>query len=98
VRTNHGDIEADMFVMAAGLSSRRLMQPLGVSLPLCGLKGYSLSVPVEDPRGALKVSITDSRNKIVYARLGTVIRIAAMVDIGTAQGVVDEERTGILKS
>lgn len=98
VRTNHGDIDADMFVMAAGLSSRRLMQPLGVSLPLCGLKGYSLSVPVEDPRGALKVSITDSRNKIVYARLGTVIRIAAMVDIGTAQGVVDEERTGILKS
>lgn len=98
VRTNHGDIEADKFVMTAGLSSRELMQPLGVRLPLCGLKGYSLSVPVDGSHDTLKISVTDSQNKIVYARLGAVIRIAAMVDIGTAQDVVDQERTDMLKS
>ncbi|MEO5760389.1 MAG: D-amino acid dehydrogenase [Mesorhizobium sp.] len=97
VSTNHGEIEADMFVMTAGLSSRELMRPLGVRLPLCALKGYSFSVPVDGSRDALKVSVTDSQNKIVYARLGEFIRIAAMVDIGAAHGAIDQERTETLK-
>jgi D-amino-acid dehydrogenase len=97
VLTNHGDVEADLFVMTAGLSSRDLMRPLGVRLPLCALKGYSLSIPVDGSRDALKISVTDSQNKIVYARLGSIIRIAAMVDIGAAHGVVDLERTEMLK-
>lgn len=97
VLTDRGEIEADMVVMAAGLSSRELMRPLGVRLPLCGLNGYSFSVPVGDSRDALRISVTDSRNKIVYARLGAIIRIAAMVDIGAGHSAVDHERTEVLK-
>ncbi len=99
VSTDRGDIEADRFVMTAGLASRELMRPLGVSLPLCALKGYSLTVAVPEgaETAAPKISVTDSQNKIVYARLGDSVRIAAMVDIGAPDAAVDPRRLETLK-
>lgn len=99
VSTDRGDVEADHFVMTAGLTSRELMRPLGVSLPLCALKGYSLTVAVPEATetAAPKISVTDSQNKIVYARLGDSLRIAAMVDIGTSDAAVNPRRLDTLK-
>jgi D-amino-acid dehydrogenase len=97
VVTNHDEVEADIFVMAAGLASRELARPLGLNLPLCSLKGYSLSFSVDRSHDTLNVSVTDSRNKIVYARLGELVRVAAMVDIGARDGVIDPSRTEMLK-
>lgn len=99
VSTDRGDIEAEHFVMAAGLTSRELMRPLGLSLPLYALKGYSLTVAVPEgsERLAPKISVTDSQNKIVYARLGDSLRIAAMVDIGATDAAVDPRRLETLK-
>lgn len=99
VSTDRGDIEAEHFVMAAGLASRELMRPLGLSLPLYALKGYSLTVAVPEgsERLAPKISVTDSQNKIVYARLGDSLRIAAMVDIGATDAAVDPRRLETLK-
>lgn len=97
--TPHGDVEADRFVIAAGLASRALVRPIGLSLPLCGLKGYSLTVTLsDDPQlQAPKISVTDSQKKIVYARLGRSLRIAAMVDIGAKDSSVDPVRISTLK-
>jgi D-amino-acid dehydrogenase len=97
VLTDRGDIESDLFVMTAGLSSRDLMQAIGVHLPLCALKGYSLTVPVGPNTLAPRISVTDSKNKIVYARLGEAVRIAAMVDIGAPHAAIDHGRLAILK-
>ncbi|HXH04339.1 MAG TPA: D-amino acid dehydrogenase [Candidatus Competibacteraceae bacterium] len=80
-RTDQGEIEADAFVVALGLGSRRALLPLGVRLPLYPLKGYSLTLPVRDGDRAPVVSITDAHHKIVYARLGKELRIAGMVEL-----------------
>lgn len=97
-RTSQGDIEADAFVVAAGLGSRELLRPLGVSLPLYGLKGYSLSVPVAgQAAGTPAISVTDYERRIVYARVGDVLRIAAMVDMGARDDKVDPRRIALLK-
>jgi D-amino-acid dehydrogenase len=77
-----GEVEADMFVVAGGLQSRSLLRPSGLDLPLYPLKGYSLTVPTKPASPGPTLSVTDSDNKIVYARLGDKLRIAAMVDIG----------------
>lgn len=97
VVTNHLEVEADMFVLAAGLGSRELATRVGIRLPLYPLKGYSLTFPAARSRDTLEVSITDSRNKIVYARLGDQIRVAAMVDIGAGDAAIDSGRTDMLR-
>jgi D-amino-acid dehydrogenase len=96
-RTPEGDIEADAFVVASGMGSRALLRPLGQDVPVYGLKGYSLSVPLHgDEDAGPAISVTDYERRIVYARVGPVLRMAAMVDIGVDAGI-DERRIGLLK-
>jgi len=97
VLTDRGEIDSDLFVMTAGLTSRELMRGVGVHLPICALKGYSLTVPVSADTVAPRISVTDSKHKIVYARLGDAVRIAAMVDIGAAHGAIDHGRLAVFK-
>ncbi|ALM86895.1 D-amino acid dehydrogenase [Bordetella sp. N] len=97
IDTNKGDIEADAFVVASGLGSRALLQPLGVHLPLYPLKGYSLSVPLADESDGPAISVTDYERRIVYARMGKTLRIAAMVDIGSVDAEIDPRRIALLK-
>jgi D-amino-acid dehydrogenase len=95
--TPDGDIEADAFVVASGMGSCALLRPLGQAVPLYGLKGYSLTVPRrEDDTVAPAISVTDYERRIVYARIGTVLRMAAMVDIG-GDAAIDERRITLLK-
>ncbi|KXV05266.1 amino acid dehydrogenase [Acetobacter malorum] len=96
VRINGAEWQTDIVVLAAGLASRALMQPLGQRLPLYGLKGYSLTVEA-DPAVLPDVSVTDYDNRVVYARLGDRLRIAAMVDIGALNASPDPRRIASLK-
>lgn len=96
VRTQQGDIEADAFVVSAGMSSVRLLEPLGVKLLLYPLQGYSLTVPLDPGHSAPYVSVTDADNKVVYAKLGDRLRVAGMIDItGTANA--DPRRLNLLQ-
>ena len=97
VRTDKGDMHADAVVVAAGMFSVPLLRPLGVTLPLYGLRGYSLSVPLPDGSEVPKLSVTDASRKVVYAPLGQRMRIAAMVDMGVDRAEVDPARISLLK-
>ncbi|MBO1016977.1 D-amino acid dehydrogenase [Achromobacter sp. SD115] len=99
VNTRDGDIGADAIVLATGVGTRALLKPLGQDVPLYPLKGYSLSVPLDedDESVAPRISVTDYERRIVYARVGGVLRIAAMVDIGSADASIDTARIGLLK-
>lgn len=96
VRTQQGDIEADAFVVSAGMSSVRLLEPLGVKLLLYPLKGYSLTVPLDAGHSAPYVSVTDADNKVVYAKLGDRLRVAGMIDI-TGTPNADPRRLDLLQ-
>lgn len=98
VETAQGDVTADAYVVAAGMGSRALLSPLGVDVPLYPLKGYSLTVdvaPGDDTAPA--ISVTDYERRIVYARIGQRLRIAAMVDMGARDASVDPGRIALLK-
>ena len=97
-QTSRGDITADAFVVATGVGTRALLDPLGQYVPIYPLKGYSLTVPLApDDHTAPIVSVTDYEQRIVYARLGPVLRIAAMVDIGAQDNSIDPARITQLK-
>ncbi|GEN14236.1 D-amino acid dehydrogenase 2 [Neoasaia chiangmaiensis] len=97
VHVNGMAVEADGVVAATGLETAALLRRCGIDLPIYGLKGYSLTVP--DADGAVpEVSVTDYANRVVYARIGTRLRAAAMVDIGAADAEPNLRRIAQLKA
>ena len=74
---------ADNFVIALGVESVTLARQLGFDLPIYPLKGYSITVPLNENLNnvAPTISITDLSQKIVYARLGDQLRVAGRVEI-----------------
>lgn len=102
-------IEADQFIVANGLQGYTLLKQHGESVPLYGLKGYSLTIPMPPqtasdangntpPPAAPSISVTDYERRTVYARLGDRVRIAAMVDMGDGTADIRPERIRHLKS
>lgn len=79
--TSHGELPADVFVIAAGLASRELARPLGERLAIYPVKGYSLTLKIADPSRIPVASVTDLASKTVFARVGDRLRVAAMADI-----------------
>ncbi|MGH8858972.1 MAG: FAD-dependent oxidoreductase, partial [Polaromonas sp.] len=70
------------YVMALGADSPRMARALGVRLPIYPLKGYSITVAVdEQARAAPAVSVTDSARKVVFARIGSRLRVAGMAEL-----------------
>jgi len=92
VETSIGLLEADHYVLALGANAPYLVKPLGIRIPVYPLKGYSLSLPITDDRAAPRISVTDFKRKVVYARLGDDLRVAGMADVSGRRAVIDVER------
>ncbi len=90
--TSHGVRGSDAFVLASGIASRRLAGTLQMNLPLYPLKGYSLSAPIDASHTPPQASITDFERKVLYARIGDQLRVAAMVDMVGEDETIEEGR------
>ncbi|MYM88699.1 FAD-dependent oxidoreductase [Rugamonas sp. FT82W] len=90
--TTSGPLRADQFVLAAGIASRDLAASAGIYLPLYPLKGYSLSAPVRPTDVPPQISVTDFERKVLYARIGAQLRVAAMVDMVGADNRINPRR------
>jgi len=98
-RLQNGErITADHFVLSNALGARPLLRALGDDVPLYGLKGYSLSLPVaQAPTLVPQVSIIDYERGIAYGRIGDALRIAALVDMGDTDTTPNPTRIALLK-
>jgi D-amino-acid dehydrogenase len=92
VDTSAGLLQADAYVLAAGIQSRTLAATAGIYLPLYPLKGYSLSAPIESGHCPPQISVTDFERKVLYARIGETLRVAAMVDMVGEDTSLDAKR------
>ena len=92
--TGSGELEADVFVLAAGAASRALARGVGLHLPIHPMKGYSITLPAT--ASSPTTSITDSRARIVFARLGDQVRVAGMAELGRADTAIDSRRIAML--
>jgi len=94
--TTAGKLSADAFVLASGIQSRTLADTAGISLPIYPLKGYSLTAPIREGDVAPEISVTDFERKVLYARIGDKLRVAAMVDMVGEDLSLNEKRIGNL--
>ncbi|MES2318391.1 MAG: D-amino acid dehydrogenase [Pseudomonadota bacterium] len=90
--TSAGLLSADAFVLAAGIQSRSLAASAGIYLPLYPIKGYSLSAPIRASDLAPEISVTDFERKVLYARIGDQLRVAAMADLVGEDTRIDPRR------
>ncbi|WP_407117108.1 D-amino acid dehydrogenase [Bradyrhizobium sp. LMG 9283] len=81
VATSAGLLQADAYVLALGSWSSRLVAPLGISLPVYPVKGYSITVPIKDASGAPESTVMDESYKVAITRLGNRIRVGGTAEI-----------------
>jgi len=80
VVTDKGEFTADQYVLALGSYSRQLLQRW-FPLPVYPLKGYSLTVPIDDAARAPVSTILDETYKIAVTRFDKRIRVGGMAEI-----------------
>jgi D-amino-acid dehydrogenase len=93
VATSAGLLQADAYVLALGSWSSRLAAPLGISLPVYPVKGYSITVPIKDASGAPESTVMDESYKVAITRLGNRIRVGGTAEIsGYSSKLYDARR------
>jgi D-amino-acid dehydrogenase len=93
VATSAGLLQADNYVLALGSWSSRLVAPLGISLPVYPVKGYSITVPIKDASGAPESTVMDESYKVAITRLGNRIRVGGTAEIsGYSDKLYDARR------
>lgn len=78
VETEQARYDVDNIIVCLGNAANQILAPLGLKLPIYSIQGYSITLVANSlsPR----VSVTDLKNKTVYANLGKQVRIAGFVD------------------
>lgn len=89
-------IEADAVVVSAGVSSRSFAAMLGDRLNIYPVKGYSITVHLDDEasqKAAPWVSLLDDRAKIVTSRLGaSSFRVAGTAELNGMNRDIRDDR------
>jgi D-amino-acid dehydrogenase len=81
VRSAGGErFEAERVVLCTALATHRLVRPFGVSVPIIGAKGYSVTVPMPSPEISLPLYLCEP--KLGVSPLDAGLRIAGFFEIG----------------
>jgi D-amino-acid dehydrogenase len=96
VATSAGVLQADAYVVALGSWSPRLTRPLGISIPVYPVKGYSITVPIVDPDAAPVSTVMDESYKVAITRLGDRIRIGGTAEVSGYSSTLHEARRATL--
>jgi D-amino-acid dehydrogenase len=79
VRTDHGDVLADVYVLSLG-SYSPLLKGLDERLPVYPVKGYSLTLPIDGANNPPTVGGIDEDSLCAYVRLGDRLRATSIAE------------------
>jgi len=86
VVTAGGEQTFDAVVLCSGVESNTLLRPIGLTLPLVPVYGYSLTAPMRHvdghPELGPRAALRDARYDVTVSRLGQRIRVAGGAEIG----------------
>lgn len=81
VSTSKGELTADAYLMALGSYSTHMLAKIGIKVPVYPVKGYSLTLPIEDYSAAPESTIMDETYKVAITRLDDRIRVGGTAEI-----------------
>ena len=98
VVTDRGEIPGDEFLLALGAYSPAIGRPLGVSLPIWPVKGYTVSVPIDGYNGTPRAGVIDEDNLVAFAHLGGHMRVGGKAEFaGYDTSYRDADFRGVFK-
>ncbi|MES9830410.1 MAG: D-amino acid dehydrogenase [Candidatus Thiodiazotropha sp.] len=97
VKTDAGLVHADKYILALGSYSPLLTKPIGIRLPIYPVKGFSITVPVEDAALSPESTIMDETHKVAVTRLGDNIRVGGTAQLSGYDLKLDGRRRGTLE-
>mgnify|MGYP002783544798 FL=1 len=92
-----GLLKADQVVLALGSYSPKLLEPVGLRIPVYPVKGYSITVPITDAAHAPESTIMDETHKVAVTRLGDRIRVGGTAELGGYSLALREPRRATLE-
>jgi D-amino-acid dehydrogenase len=92
-----GLLKADRVVLALGSYSPKLLEPVGLRIPVYPVKGYSITVPITDAAHAPESTIMDETHKVAVTRLGDRIRVGGTAELGGYSLALREPRRATLE-
>jgi len=76
----------DAIVLCAAMGGPALLRPLGLTLPLLAVHGYSVTAPLRQVAGYADLgprsALMDERYKVAISRLGARVRVAGSAELG----------------
>lgn len=97
VITDKGEIAADQFVLSMGAYSYQGAKMLGFKLPIHPLKGYSITLDINNPDKAPLTSITYQKDRTVFSRLDNKLRVSGTAEFAGHNHDIDKGRIEMLK-
>ncbi|HUG25324.1 D-amino acid dehydrogenase [Piscinibacter sp.] len=97
VVTDAGTLRADAYLVALGSHSPLLLQGIGIRVPVYPVKGYSITVPITDARGAPESTVMDETHKVAVTRLGERIRAGGTAELAGYTLALHEARRRTLE-
>jgi D-amino-acid dehydrogenase len=80
-QTSEGPVEADLFVLAAGVHSAALSRTVGVGIPVAPAKGYSATFPVRNGGAeAPTIGGVDEQLLVAWCRMGDRFRLTGSAE------------------
>lgn len=92
LQSSKGDIQAKVYVLAAGSYSPQLTRTLQLRLPIYPVKGYSLTFTATRDQ-QLQVPVVDFEQKIVITPLGNRVRIAGTAEFNGYDTILNPARS-----
>ena len=97
VVTDREVIQADRYVLAAGVDAPALVRPLGLRLPIEPAKGYSVTLAVDDGPDVPRMPLIDEAHRVVITRLGGRLRIAGTVEFAGFDRAIRRRRVEVVR-
>ncbi len=95
LETDLGELSADKLVLAAGAWSARLLEPLGVKLPLAAERGYHLTF--KNPGVTLNNSVMETERMFVSSSMENGLRSAGTAEFADLDASPNYKRARSLK-
>jgi len=92
VDSSIGTLTADAYVVALGCYSAQLLKTVGVNLPVYPVKGYSLTLPMEDAQYSPVSTVMDETYKVALTRFDDRIRVAGTAELAGFNLDLSEKR------
>ena len=92
VETDQGPLHANAIVVAAGSYTPLLLRPLGIELPICPVKGISITVPSAPWKAAIATPTIDDENLFGLVPLGDRLRVTGSAEIAGYDATVNPAR------